>query len=121
MSSVVRAVTILYPAAPTTRTPTTTAFQPVSWIDWLLIGGTPDGFIFPLRGSAPDVDLDGDGLERFEVTSTGPRGCQPVVTACIDGDGTRVEGRDCVMDPDFQDGWSAGFELTAVRVNLVAP
>ncbi|MEE2898207.1 MAG: hypothetical protein VX815_07035 [Gemmatimonadota bacterium] len=34
-------MTILYPAAPTTRTPTTTAFQPVSWIDWLLIGGTP--------------------------------------------------------------------------------
>ncbi|MAQ16047.1 MAG: hypothetical protein CMN30_14815 [Sandaracinus sp.] len=93
---------------------------PTSLAD-VLIGGTPDGFIFPLRGSAPDVDLDGDGLERFEVTSTGPRGCQPVVTACIDGDGTRVEGRDCVMDPDFQDGWSAGFELTAVRVNLVAP
>jgi len=87
----------------------------------VLIGGTPDGFLFPLRGSSPDVDLDGDGLERFEVTSTGESGCQPVVTACIDGDGTRVEGRDCVMDPDFEDGWSAGFDVEAVRVNLVAP
>ena len=57
--------------------------------------------------------FDPKGIPRLER--------QKGVTACIDGDGTRVEGRDCVMDPDFQDGWSAGFELTAVRVNLVAP
>ena len=94
--------------------------QPSTLAD-VLVGGTPSGFIFPLRGSSPDVDLDGDGLERFEVVRSGPRGCQPVITACVDGDGTRVESRDCVMDPDFQDGWSAGFDLEAVRVNLVAP
>lgn len=94
--------------------------QPSNFAD-VLIGGTPDGFIFPLRGSSPDVDLDGDGLERFEVDSSGERGCQPVVVACIDGDGTRVEGRDCVLDPSFEDGWSAGFDLEAVRVFLTQP
>ena len=94
--------------------------QPSTLAD-VLVGGTPDGFLFPLSGSSPDVDLDGDGLERFEVTSTGAPGCQPVITACIDGDGTRVEGRDCVADPSFEDGWSAGFTLEAVRVNLIAP
>lgn len=94
--------------------------QPSNLAD-VLIGGTPSGFIFPLRGSSPDVDLDGDGLERFEVDSDGERGCQPVVVACIDGDGTRVEGRDCVNDPDFEDGWSAGFDVEAVRVMLTAP
>ncbi len=86
----------------------------------LLIGGTPRGFIFPLPGIAPDVDLDGDGLERFEVTRSGSvRGCQPVVTACIDGDGTRVEGRDCIMDSRFEDGWSAAFPITAVRAEIL--
>ncbi|MEZ4248518.1 MAG: DUF4215 domain-containing protein [Polyangiales bacterium] len=86
----------------------------------VLIGGTPRGFIFPLRGAAPDVDLDGDGLERFEVTSRGEMGCQPVISACIDGNGTRVEsplpdGSSCATDARFQDGWSAAFPFAAVR------
>lgn len=85
----------------------------------IVIGGTPRGFIFPLPGVQPDVDLDGDGLERFEVDRTGPRGCQPVVTACIDGDGTRVEGRDCIMGMRFEDGWSASFPIEAVRANII--
>lgn len=77
----------------------------------LLIGGAASPLI-PVRGSQPDVDVDGDGLERFEVTRG--RGCQPVVTACIDGDGTRVEGRDCITDSRFEDGWSAGLNVEAV-------
>ena len=68
---------------------------------------------------APDVDLDGDGLESFEVTRTGPDGCQPVITACIDGDGTRIEGRDCVRNPGFVDGYSAGLTYTATRAEIV--
>ncbi|HJL45124.1 MAG TPA: hypothetical protein RMG45_04790 [Polyangiaceae bacterium LLY-WYZ-15_(1-7)] len=87
----------------------------------VLVGGTPRGFLLPLRGAQPDVDLDGDGLERFQVDRTGPDGCQPVITACIDGDGTRVEGRDCVMDMRFEDGWSAAFEFEAVRAILQPP
>ncbi|MEM9068093.1 MAG: DUF4215 domain-containing protein [Myxococcota bacterium] len=86
----------------------------------LLVGGTPRGFIFPLPGIAPDVDLDGDGLERFEVDRRGSTfGCQPVITACVDGDGTRVEGRDCIMDARFEDGWSAAFPMEAVRAEIL--
>jgi cysteine-rich repeat protein len=67
----------------------------------------------------PDVDVDGDGLERFEVLRDGPAGCQPVVSACIDGDGTRVEGADCDLDPRFADGVSATFIFTAVSANII--
>jgi hypothetical protein len=82
----------------------------------LLIGGLA---FFGQRGTPPDVDVDGDGLETYEVDRTGPTGCQPVVSACIDGDGTRVEGRGCARDPRFEDGWSAGLPFTAVQATLV--
>lgn len=81
----------------------------------LLVAGAPQGGLIPLRGQQPDVDLDGDGLESFEVVNSGSRGCQPVIVACIDGDGTRVEGRGCAGDPRFEDGFSAGFSMSAVR------
>ncbi len=70
-----------------------------------------------LPGTPPDVDLDGDGLESFEITEGA--GCQAVVTACIDGDGTRVEGRSCLLDPRFQDGLSVGLPFTAVPATIV--
>lgn len=85
----------------------------------LLVGGTPRGFIFPLSGAAPDVDLDGDGLERFIVDRDGERGCQPVIVGCVDGDGRRVDRTDCVMDMAFEDGFSAGFDIEAVRALIV--
>ncbi|MBX3249995.1 MAG: DUF4215 domain-containing protein [Myxococcales bacterium] len=85
----------------------------------LLVGGTPAGSLIRLTGSQPDVDLDGDGLERFEVVRRGPRGCQPVITACIDGDGRRIEGRRCALDMRMQDGWSAGLPMTAVRAQVI--
>ncbi len=90
---------------------------PTSTAD-LLVGGSPAGFIVRLRATQPDVDLDGDGLERFEVQDDGSPGCQPVIVACVDGDGTRVEGRDCASDPRFVDGFSVGMPLEAVRAVL---
>jgi hypothetical protein len=94
--------------------------DPSSLADWL-VGGlrasiTVMGFPISLRirGAAPDVDLDGDGLEVFEVT-TGTD-CTPVITACIDGRGGRVEGRDCIFDARFADGFSAALQYTATRV-----
>ena len=84
----------------------------------ILVAGTAPSFPLPLRGTAPDVDLDGDGLERFEVVKTGPEGCQPVITACVDGDGTRVEGHACSSDPRFADGFSTALTFEAVRAIL---
>jgi cysteine-rich repeat protein len=88
----------------------------------LLIGGATIrlGLIrIELPGAPADVDLDSDGIEHFEVLRDGPEDCQPVITACIDGDGTRVEGRDCVFNPRFQDGVSAAIRVTAVAATIV--
>ena len=79
--------------------------------DWM-VGGARIAVV-NVRPTQPDVDIDGDGLERFEVT--GGSGCQPVITACIDGDGTRVPGRTCANDPRFQDGYSSALSTDAIH------
>ncbi len=101
------------PAEPCDGSGRTTNFADV------LVGGTPRGFILPLSGSQPDVDLDGDGLERFIVDRDGPRGCQPVIVGCVDGDGTRTDRENCVMEMAFEDGFSASFDIAAVRAEIV--
>jgi hypothetical protein len=77
-----------------------------------LIGG------FSVGPQQPDIDLDGDGLERYEATM-GSGSTAPMITACIDGDGTRVMGRTCVNDPRFADGFSAAFEHQGVWIRYV--
>ncbi|MCA9581090.1 MAG: hypothetical protein KC416_04805 [Myxococcales bacterium] len=85
-----------------------------------VVGGS-DLFILQIAATQPDADLDGDGLEYFEVDADGPFGCQPVISACVDGDGTRVEGRDCYLDPSITmaDGFSAALDFTAVGATIV--
>lgn len=70
---------------------------------------------------ALDVDIDGDGLEQIIIDDTSETGfpCQPVVEACIDGDGTRYEGRDCTTRPEIADGFSAALQFSSVKVNVV--
>ena len=89
--------------------------QESSLVDWLAGGATLA--TIRIRPTSPDVDLDGDGLETYEVTgrASGAPRCQPVITACIDGNGTRVEGRDCYNDQRFQDGYSAALSTQAIR------
>lgn len=84
--------------------------------DMVVAGGRIS--ILTIDATAPDIDLDGDGLESFEIVRTGTRGCQPVITACIDGDGTRVEGRNCYDDARFADGLTAALTFTATRANI---
>ncbi len=73
-------------------------------------------------GASPDLDLDGDGLERFEI-DRGDGRCVPVVTACVDGDGTRIPGRRCLEDPRIADGFSVelGFRGTRTHVTGARP
>lgn len=80
-------------------------------------GGTAIPLMF--RATSPDLDLDADGLEGFEVLSDGAPGCQSVVVGCFDGDGTRIDGRGCYYDPAIADGYSAAFEFTAAQATLV--
>jgi cysteine-rich repeat protein len=84
----------------------------------VLVGGT-SVFGINIGPAQPDVDLDGDGLEFYEVDDSGPFGCQAVISACIDGDGTRIAGHDCPGDARMADGWSAGLPFTAVGANIV--
>lgn len=98
--------------------------DPATLVDLIIGGGDATasfgGRSFPLsfRATPPDLDLDGDGLEGFVVQSTGPDACQPVVVACTDGDGTRIDGRNCYNDAAIADGYSAAFKFTAVRATL---
>jgi len=95
--------------------------EPASLADLIIGGGegVAMGFPLPFEATPPDLDLDGDGLEGFEIDDEGEPDCQPVVTACIDGDGTRIEGRGCYSDGRIGDGHSAVFEFTAVEATLV--
>lgn len=72
-----------------------------------LIGG------FTVGPQQPDIDLDGDGLERYEATP-GDNRTPPQITACIDGNGTRVTGRMCQFDRRFADGFSSAFRMNGV-------
>lgn len=97
---------------------------PAELLDLLIAGGdaTIDiggggGFPLSFTATPPDLDLDRDGLEGF-VIDEGDGMCQPVIVACIDGDGTRIEGRNCFSDPAIGDGHSAAFEFTAINAIL---
>ena len=83
----------------------------------VIVGGAHG--IVSIPPTQPDVDVDGDGLEHFEVASTGAGACQAVITACIDGDGTRTEGHRCALSPAFADGLSAGLTYTAVNALII--
>lgn len=87
-----------------------------------VLAGGANIFIATIRPTQPDVDIDGDGLERFILDEGDGRGsCQPVIVACVDGDGTRVDDRDCVFDARFVDGYSAAFNITAVNATIRTP
>ncbi len=98
--------------------------DPAQLVDILLAGGDVGaelggGAVLPLTFGAtpPDLDLDGDGLEGFEFSSG--EDCQPIIVACIDGDGSRIEGRDCLFDPAIADGYSASFTFTAIDATVL--
>lgn len=60
-------------------------------------------------GLQPDVDVDGDGLER--VMSDGVE-----ILACRDGDGTVIEGPRCYRDPRIADGYDLRLVFRLVPV-----
>jgi hypothetical protein len=77
----------------------------------------------------PDVDVDGDGVERFEDRDLDGDTTAFRVDTCIDGDGTEVKDEfdadgkvttPCTMAKDasgnyrFVDGWSIAIKFTAV-------
>ncbi len=81
----------------------------------LLVGGQRV-VVFQIGPQQPDIDLDGDGLERIE-TVAGTRGTQ-MISACVDGDGTRITGRNCANDPRIADGFTAAFQMQGTYISL---
>lgn len=61
----------------------------------------------------PDLDNDDDGLETLVDTDG-----DTIIDRCIDGDGTAIDGIDCVHDPRIADGFSTAFGLAAVRCTI---
>ena len=66
-------------------------------------------------GVQPDIDLDGDGLETFVASPSAG------VYACIDANGTRIDGKTCACDPRIVDGFSLALQVTAVKAILLGP
>jgi hypothetical protein len=65
-----------------------------------------------LQNSAqPDVDIDGDGLEQIVYDGS-------KITGCVDGDGTKIDGADCVCDPRIVDGFSIGLAIHGVPATI---
>lgn len=66
----------------------------------------------------PDVDLDGDGLERFYDTMGADADAgmnDGRIDRCVDGDGAEVTGVDCPSDPRFADGYRLILVIHGVR------
>lgn len=62
----------------------------------------------------PDVDLDGDGLERIEFNSLG-------IQYCVDGDGTEIAGAACTCGEAIADGFSMLITARAVGAEIIGP
>lgn len=78
--------------------------------------------IFALQ---PEVDLDGDGLEKLfddeTMDADGGSSKDGRIDRCVDGDGTEILGTDCPSDPRIADAYRLVFALHGVRAFVLAP
>lgn len=72
-------------------------------------------------GVQPDIDRDNDGLEKFDENKDVANG---TIDTCTDGNGQTYQSTpnvQCVLDPAFQDAFTAELETRGVRAFLQAP
>ncbi|MCK6591178.1 MAG: hypothetical protein L6Q76_26800 [Polyangiaceae bacterium] len=73
----------------------------------------------------PEVDLDGDGLEKLfddeNADADAGSGKDGQIDRCVDGDGTEILGTDCASDPRIADAYRLVFALHGVRAFVLAP
>ena len=77
-------------------------------LDVLVVG--LDAFGYHVTPTQPDLDVDGDGLERLLDTDGDSN-----IDLCIDGSGTQILGHDCARDPRIADAYSQAIDCDAVR------
>jgi cysteine-rich repeat protein len=82
-----------------------------SFLDMVAIGFNFGGYVF--TPTQPDVDVDGDGLERLIDTDGDTR-----IDLCLDGDGAQITGLDCPSDPRMADAYSEAMGVHAVGAQL---
>jgi cysteine-rich repeat protein len=80
-------------------------------LDLMVTGANFLGFMS--MPTQPDIDVDGDQLERFADTDNDGN-----VDLCIDGNGTQITGLDCPLDPRIADAYSEAFDFDAIAVVL---
>jgi len=76
---------------------------------------TSVAFVIARLGAQPDIDIDGDGLETYAVDFSGE------VLSCQDGDGSLIEGPDCLSDPRIADGFSVCASFRGIPAELIVP
>jgi hypothetical protein len=77
----------------------------LSMLEVLLLGGGVMGRP-QLPGLSPDVDVDGDGVERLIQDDDGR------IVSCVDGDSSEISGRDCWQDSRMADGFAISMYMT---------
>jgi len=81
-----------------------------------LVPGSTAGTVLDLMvkgfGMDPDIDRDGDGLERVVPTESGG-------IMCIDGDGTEITTPGCACDDRIADGYSVAFHAHGIPAHIL--
>jgi hypothetical protein len=70
------------------------------------------GSMINMDQTQPDIDVDGNGLDK--ITGDGTN-----VASCTTGDGIVIPGADCACDPRIKDGFSGAFDFSAVPAKIV--
>lgn len=70
------------------------------------------GTLINMDKTQPDIDVDGDGLDR--ITGDGTN-----VVGCTTGGGVAIPGADCACDPRIKDGFSGAFDFSAVPAMII--
>jgi hypothetical protein len=74
--------------------------------------GSMLGFLVNANQTQPDIDVDGNGLDRI-------MGDGQDIASCTTGDGVLIPGADCACDPRIKDGFSGAFDFSAVPAMIV--